>query len=85
MAREFSLSISEANKRGRLDLFLIDPNNRIVVTIENKAGAALTEGQLSSYYTAVNAQISSRKVFKDYDFAYLVVDRDLSQYTEEHL
>ncbi|ALX94674.1 PD-(D/E)XK nuclease family protein [Serratia sp. JSRIV001] len=85
IAREFSLSISEANKRGRLDLFLIDPNNRIVVTIENKAGAALTEGQLSSYYTAVNAQISSRKVFKDYDFAYLVVDRDLSQYTEEHL
>ncbi|WZB60287.1 PD-(D/E)XK nuclease family protein [Achromobacter xylosoxidans] len=50
IAREFSLATSEA-KKGRLDLFLIDPSNKIIVTIENKAGASLTEKQLSDYYS----------------------------------
>lgn len=85
IAREFSLSIAEENTRRRLDLFLIDPGNKIVVTIENKVGAALTAAQLSAYYSAVEAQIGGRPVFKDYDFAYVVVDRDLEEYGEEHL
>lgn len=85
IAREFSLSAGETNRRNRLDLFLIDPSNRIIVTIENKAGASLTEEQLSAYYAVVSDQIGSRPVFKDYDFAYVVVDRDLTEYPEEHL
>jgi len=85
IAREFSVNTSATGKNNRLDLFLIDPINRIVVTIENKAGASLTETQLSTYYEAVNSQIGSRPVFKDYDFAYVVVDRELAIYTEERL
>lgn len=85
IAREFSLRTDEINKRRRLDLFLIDPSNRIVVTIENKAGASLTEQQLSGYYDRVSEQIGRRPVFKEYDFAYVVVDRDLEEYAEENL
>jgi len=84
IAREFSLNTSDA-KKGRLDLFLIDPCNKIIVTIENKAGASLTEQQLSEYYSAVAKQISNRRIFADYHFAYVVVDRDLSDYPEDHL
>ena len=81
---EFSLTTADT-RRGRLDLFLIDPGNKIIVTIENKAGASLTETQLSDYYAAVSQQISNRRVFSDYQFAYIVVDRDLADYPEEHL
>ena len=84
IAREFSLATADT-RRGRLDLFLIDPGNKIIVTIENKAGASLTETQLSDYYAAVSQQISNRRVFSDYQFAYIVVDRDLADYPEEHL
>lgn len=85
IAREFSLKIDSDSKKRRLDLFLIDPSNRIVVTIENKAGASLTEAQLDNYYTTVCKQIGSRPVFNDYDFAYVVVDQGLDLYTEEHI
>ena len=84
IAREFSLTTADT-RRGRLDLFPIDPGNKIIVTIENKAGASLTETQLSDYYAAVSQQISNRRVFSDYQFAYIVVDRDLADYPEEHL
>lgn len=85
IAREFSLAIDTGNKKRRLDLFLIDPNNRIVVTIENKAGASLTEAQLDSYYKAVSKQIRGRPVFDEYDFAYVVVDQGLDLYSENHI
>lgn len=85
IAREFSLKIDTDNKKRRLDLFLIDPSNRIVVTIENKAGASLTEAQLDSYYKAVVKQIKDRSVFDEYDFAYVVVDQSLDLYSEEHI
>lgn len=84
IAREFSLATSEA-KKGRLDLFLIDPSNKIIVTIENKAGASLTEKQLSDYYSAVSRQIGNLEVFTEYQFAYIVVNRDLADYQEDHL
>jgi hypothetical protein len=85
VTREFNLSLPDGKSNHRLDLFLIDPNNKLVVTIENKVGAKLTELQLSAYYEQVNNQIASRPVFKDYSFAYVVVDRDLDKHSEEHL
>ena len=33
----------------------------------------------------MSQQISNRRVFSDYQFAYIVVDRDLADYPEEHL
>lgn len=54
IACEFSLQTDESNKRKRLDLFLIDPTNKIVITIENKYGASLSDEQLSAYYERVS-------------------------------
>jgi len=87
IACEFSLQTDESNKRKRLDLFIIDPSNKLVITIENKYGASLTDEQLSTYYERVSKQIASRQIFRDdrYDFLYAVVDRDLEDYDEEHL
>ncbi|QVX40769.1 PD-(D/E)XK nuclease family protein (plasmid) [Ralstonia solanacearum] len=85
IAREFSVQIKIGEKKGRLDLFLIDPVNRIVVTIENKAGASLSSSQLTDYYDAVVEQIGRRPVFHGYDFAHVVVDKGLDGYSEEHI
>lgn len=87
IACEFSLQADESNKRKRLDLFIIDPGNKLVITIENKYGASLTDEQLSAYYERVSEQIARRPIFRDdkYNFLYVVVDRDLDDYDEEHL
>jgi hypothetical protein len=85
IAREFSLQTEDISKKRRLDLFIIDPRNQLVVTIENKAGATLNEQQLSGYYERVNEQIARRPVFRDYEFLYVVVDRDLDWYDDEYL
>ncbi|ACX88715.1 conserved hypothetical protein [Pectobacterium parmentieri WPP163] len=84
MTREFSISDSEGSKR-RLDLFLIDPKNKFIVTIENKVGAELSGAQLDDYYKAVQSTFSNKTVFKDYGFAYVVLDKKLETYSEEKL
>jgi hypothetical protein len=85
IAREFSLGGEEAGRGNsqRLDLFLIDPVNRIVVTIENKVRAPLTENQLNGYHKHVDEQLRQRPMFKDYAFAFVVVDKRLETYTDE--
>jgi hypothetical protein len=87
IACEFSLQTDEANKRKRLDLFIIDPSNKLVITIENKYGASLSDEQLGAYYERVNEQIARRPVFREhkYDFLYVVVDRDLNCYDDDYL
>ncbi|KFF61369.1 hypothetical protein IW01_20685 [Pectobacterium brasiliense] len=84
MTREFSISDSVGSKR-RLDLFLIDPKNQFIVTIENKVGAELSGDQLDDYYRAVQSAFSNKTLFKDYDFAYVVLDKKLETYNEEKL
>lgn len=87
VTREFAVKVTipgQGEKRpGRLDLFLVDPQNRLLIAIENKAGATLTEAQLDRYQKAVNDEIGSRPIFKDYEFAYIVLDRELGWYTDE--
>lgn len=85
VTREFSVNVDEGTKKGRLDLFLVDPQNKLMVTIENKAGTNLTALQLNRYAKAVKAEVSSRRVFSDYDQALVVLDRDLSDYSEADL
>jgi hypothetical protein len=85
IAREFSLQTDEENSRRRLDLFIIDPLNKLVVTVENKAGAKLGEEQLSEYYERVREKIANRPIFRDYSFLYVVVDRALANYDEDDL
>jgi len=83
VTREFSVEVDNGTKKGRLDLFLIDPQNKMLITIENKAGANLTAEQLERYVKAVKAEVSSRPVFSDYDQAFIVLDRDLKDYPED--
>jgi hypothetical protein len=84
-ACEFGLQTEETGKHKRLDLFIIDPSNKIVITIENKYGARITEKQLSAYYEHVNEQIAHRPAFREYDFLYVVVDRELNWYDDDYL
>lgn len=85
VTRELTIEVEKGGRKGRLDLFLMDPRNKILVTIENKAGASLTPEQLEKYVQAVKSHVSSNKVFKDYDLAFIVLDRDLKDYSEEDL
>lgn len=85
VAREFHLSLGDGIKNGRLDLFLVDPQNKLLVTIENKAGATLSATQLDDYVDAVKKNIASRPAFAGYQQAYIVLDRDLNDYSEDHL
>lgn len=89
VTREFSVKIKDPDhddkRLGRIDLFIVDPQNKLLIAIENKVGAKLTESQLDDYRTAVNSEIGGRPVFKDYEFAYIVLDRELSWYTDEQL
>ncbi|MBN3171940.1 PD-(D/E)XK nuclease family protein [Pectobacterium brasiliense] len=84
MTCEFSISDRVGSKR-RLDLFLIDPKNRFIVTIENKVGAKLSGDQLDDYYEAVRSNFANKTVFKGYKFAHVVLDKKLDTYSEEKL
>ncbi|WP_440778779.1 PD-(D/E)XK nuclease family protein [Pseudomonas syringae] len=77
VTREFSIKVDEGTANGRLDLFL--------VAIENKVKASLTVQQLEKYMRAVRCQISNRKVFADYDLAFIVLDQYLESYKERQL
>ncbi|POA57914.1 MULTISPECIES: PDDEXK-like family protein [unclassified Pseudomonas] len=85
VTREFSIKVDKGTANGRLDLFLVDPVNKILVAIENKVKASLTVQQLEKYVRAVKDQISTRRVFADYDLAFIVLDQDLERYKEKQL
>lgn len=85
VTREFAVKVKDGDQNGRLDLFLVDTQNKIVIAIENKAGANISASQLSSYHTAVKNQIAKRSVFSDYKFLFVVLDRNLEKYDEAHL
>lgn len=83
VTREYA--IKDGEKNGRLDLFLVDTQNRIIVAIENKAGDKLKKPQLSKYHTAVENEIAKRRVFEGYKFLFVVLDRNLDEYEEGEL
>lgn len=85
LTREFPVEIENGSKAGRLDLFLIDPRNEMLVAIENKAGARASNEQLEKYVHAVKQGIASTMPFKDYDKAFILLDRDLDSYPENQL
>ena len=85
VTREFSIKVSDGTANGRLDLFIVDPLNKLLIAIENKVKATLTAEQLEKYVLAVKDQLAKRPVFADYDLAFIVIDKDLEAYTEEQL
>ncbi|WP_164846121.1 PDDEXK-like family protein [Inhella crocodyli] len=74
--REYSLPKSGDGVGGRLDLLVVDPDNRILVVIENKAGARFRPGQLEGYLEAVQKSLLSRAAFKDFHVAFVAMDRN---------
>ncbi|MBX8558994.1 PD-(D/E)XK nuclease family protein [Pseudomonas cichorii] len=85
VTREFSIRVSGGAASGRLDLFVVDPLNKLLIAIENKVKATLTADQLEKYVQAVKDQLAKRKVFSDYDIAFIVMDQHLESYTQEAL
>lgn len=79
LTRELGVELNVDARKGRLDLFLVDPVNKLVITIENKAGRKLSSTQLNEYWDAVRSQVAQRRAFHDYDFAFIVVDRERSE------
>ena len=78
-ARELGLKATE-----RVDLFVIDPDNKFVLLIENKAGTAHSEVQLDSYRSSWQEAVTSNAHLKDYSSVYIALDRDfLSGYWSE--
>ena len=84
ISMEFGIT-TPANQKRRLDLLLIDPVNKIVVTVENKAGASLTPQQLNTYHETVKARLQDKPFFSEYLFAYVVVDQGLDYREEDDL
>ncbi|WP_083285104.1 PD-(D/E)XK nuclease family protein [Pseudomonas sp. NBRC 111139] len=85
VTREFKIKINDGSSNGRLDLFLVDPRNKILIAIENKVKATLDGGQLERYVKSVKNELATRKVFSDFDLAFVVIDKDLESYSETHL
>ncbi|WP_287027108.1 PD-(D/E)XK nuclease family protein [Herbaspirillum sp.] len=69
-ARELGLSASE-----RVDLFVIDAQNKFVLLIENKAGAVHNENQLNLYRENFSKVAAANPVLRDYAQVYIALDR----------
>ena len=70
-ARELGLKATE-----RVDLFVIDPDNRFVLLIENKAGTAHSQNQLDGYRASWQEAVATNPHLKDYSSVYIALDRD---------
>ncbi|MDI4634716.1 PD-(D/E)XK nuclease family protein [Pelomonas sp. V22] len=84
--REYTLPKAAASSAGRrLDLVVIDPDNRILVVIENKAGARFRPGQLKEYVEGVQKALLSKAAFKDFHVAFVAMDRNWDPESDEEL
>lgn len=70
-ARELGLKATE-----RVDLFVIDPDNKFVILIENKAGTAHSEDQLEGYRASWQQAVISNPHLKHYNSVFIALDRD---------
>ncbi|WP_254426963.1 PD-(D/E)XK nuclease family protein [Herbaspirillum sp. VT-16-41] len=69
-ARELGIAASE-----RVDLFVIDEQNKFVLLIENKAGSGHTEKQLNLYRANFSKFVAENPKLKGYSQVYLALDR----------
>jgi hypothetical protein len=83
--QEFGLKLDGDTDKSRLDLFIVDRENKIVITIENKVKAKLGKAQLKAYYERVAEKVARRPVFKEFLFLYVVVDSKLETYDNDML
>lgn len=70
-ARELGMILQE-----RVDLFVIDAQNKFILAIENKAGSRHTKEQLESYRNHLNDVVSANPRLKGYAQIYIALDRN---------
>lgn len=61
-------------KGGRFDLFVVDPQNRFVLVIENKAGTRHHRTQLDGYEKEMTRLLKRNRHLKDYERAFIALD-----------
>lgn len=71
VARELGMKASE-----RVDLFVIDAQNRFILVIENKAGAAHGEAQLNLYRKRYDEMVVDNPRLSEYEHVFIALDRD---------
>jgi len=73
-ARELGIQAGE-----RVDLFVIDAQNKFVLLIENKAGAAHTKEQLDGYRESFETAVASNSFLREFDRVHIALDREFDQ------
>jgi len=74
--REYALPQEKGiSSKMRLDLLVVDPDNQLLIVIENKAGTDFHAGQLPSYLEGVQRTLLSRQVFKEFEVVFVAMDR----------
>ena len=63
-------------KEERVDLFVIDPQNKFIMLIENKSRAEHSEKQLQGYRESFADAAKKSPHLRDYDQVYIALDRD---------
>lgn len=82
--REYSLPAQGRHEKAcKLDLMVVDTDNKFLVAVENKAGAKLTRAQLERYVEQLRAQLLSRSAFAKFDIAFVALDRNHDPEDEE--
>lgn len=71
VARELGMKASE-----RVDLFVIDPTNKFVLLIENKAGTTHSSDQLDGYRESWMDTIASNVHLREYSSVFIALDRE---------
>lgn len=69
-ARELGMSSSE-----RVDLFVIDAQNKFILLIENKAGASHKQRQLDQYKNSFKEAVTINPRLREYAQVYIAIDR----------
>jgi hypothetical protein len=70
-ARELGMKKDE-----RVDLFVIDPQNKFILLIENKSRAEHTVKQLTGYRESFGMAVAENPHLKGYSHVYIALDRD---------
>lgn len=71
--RELGLGDQKGNSR--LDMLVVDPQNKFILVLENKAGTPQNEPQLSAYKVAVDKLLTVHSELKGYMVALIAMDR----------
>lgn len=77
-ARELGMTAKE-----RVDLFVIDAQNKFVLLVENKAGALHDAEQLDGYRTSFTEVVRGNPRLREFDIAYIALDREFDEDIED--